>query len=78
MALEPTQAIAFWQRMAALETGVPVAFGVLTLAGPIGFIGAHGAALWILIASVMLSMRARGPTRAASAGSCGISSRSSR
>jgi len=41
-----------------------IVFGVLTLAGPIGFIGAPGAALWILIASVMLSMRARRPTKA--------------
>jgi hypothetical protein len=41
-----------------------IVFGVITLAGPIGFIGAPGAALWILIASVMLSMRARRPTTA--------------
>jgi Domain of unknown function (DUF4386) len=41
-----------------------IVFGVVTLAGPIGFIGAPGAALWILIASVMLSMRARRPTTA--------------
>jgi hypothetical protein len=36
-----------------------IVFGVLSLAGPIGFIGAPGAALWIIIASIMLSMRAR-------------------
>jgi hypothetical protein len=36
-----------------------IVFGVITLAGPIGFIGAPGAALWIIIASIMLSMRAR-------------------
>jgi Domain of unknown function (DUF4386) len=41
-----------------------IVFGVVTLAGPIGFIGAPGAALWILIASVMLSMQARRPTTA--------------
>jgi hypothetical protein len=41
-----------------------IVFGVVTLAGPIGFFGAPGAALWILIASVMLSMRARRPTTA--------------
>ena len=32
---------------------------VISLAGPIGFIGALVAALWILIASVVLAMRAR-------------------
>jgi hypothetical protein len=36
-----------------------IVFGVISLAGPIGFIGALGAALWILVASVVLSMRAR-------------------
>jgi hypothetical protein len=36
-----------------------IVFGVLSLAGPIGFIGAIGAALWIIIASIVLSMRAR-------------------
>jgi hypothetical protein len=36
-----------------------IVFGVLTLAGPIGFIGAPGAALWIIIVSIMLSMRMR-------------------
>lgn len=34
-------------------------FGVITLAGPIGFIGAIGAAVWVIIASIVLSMRAR-------------------
>jgi Domain of unknown function (DUF4386) len=38
-----------------------IVFGVVTLAGPIGFVGALGAALWIVIASIMLSMRARRP-----------------
>jgi Domain of unknown function (DUF4386) len=38
-----------------------IVFGVVSLAGPIGFFGAPGAALWIIIASIMLSMRARGP-----------------
>jgi len=42
-----------------------IVFGVVSLAGPIGFFGAPGAALWIIIASIMLSMRARsGPTTA--------------
>jgi hypothetical protein len=36
-----------------------ILFGVISLAGPIGFIGALGAAAWILIVSVLLSMRAR-------------------
>ena len=36
-----------------------IVFGVISLAGPIGFFGALGAALWIIIASIMLSMRAR-------------------
>jgi hypothetical protein len=36
-----------------------IVFGVVSLAGPIGFFGAPGAALWIIIASIMLSMRAR-------------------
>jgi hypothetical protein len=36
-----------------------IVFGVISLAGPLGFIGALGAAVWILIASIMLSMRAR-------------------
>ena len=38
-----------------------IVFGVVSLAGPIGFIGAPGAGLWVIIASIMLSMRARGP-----------------
>lgn len=37
-----------------------IVFGVLSLAGPIGFVGALGAALWIIIASILLSMRASG------------------
>ena len=41
-----------------------IVFGVISLAGPIGFIGALGAAVWIIIASIMLSMRARGPASA--------------
>jgi hypothetical protein len=36
-----------------------IVFGVISLAGPLGFIGALGAAVWIIIASIMLSMRAR-------------------
>jgi hypothetical protein len=36
-----------------------IVFGVLSLAGPIGFLGAAGAGLWVLVSSVMLSMRAR-------------------
>jgi hypothetical protein len=36
-----------------------IVFGVISLAGPIGFFGALGAALWILVASVLLSLRAR-------------------
>jgi hypothetical protein len=36
-----------------------IVFGVISLAGPIGFIGSLGAAVWIIIASIMLSMRAR-------------------
>ena len=36
-----------------------IVFGVVSLAGPIGFIGALGALLWVIIASIMLSMRAR-------------------
>jgi hypothetical protein len=36
-----------------------IVFGVLSLAGPIGFIGAPGAGLWVIIASIMLSTRAR-------------------
>jgi hypothetical protein len=33
--------------------------GVIALAGPIGFIGAFVALIWVVIASIMLSMRAR-------------------
>jgi hypothetical protein len=33
--------------------------GVISLAGPIGFIGAFVAAIWVIIASIMLSIRAR-------------------
>ena len=42
-----------------------IVFAVISLAGPIGFIGAIGAALWIIIASIMLSVRARRPAAAA-------------
>jgi len=35
-----------------------IVFGVIGLAGPIGFFGAIGAGLWIIVASIMLSMRA--------------------
>jgi hypothetical protein len=45
-----------------------VVFGVITLAGPIGFVGAIGAALWILVSSIMLSVRARGTNAPAPAG----------
>lgn len=44
-----------------------IVFGVVSLAGPLGFIGAIGAAIWIIIASIMLSMRARRPAAAAPA-----------
>lgn len=44
-----------------------IVFGVLSLAGPIGFIGALGAALWIIVSSIMLSLRARRPASAAPA-----------
>jgi hypothetical protein len=44
-----------------------IVFGVVSLAGPIGFFGAPGAALWIIIASIMLSMRARGSASGAPA-----------
>jgi hypothetical protein len=37
-----------------------IAGGVISLAGPIGFIGALIAAIWIIIASILLSRRARG------------------
>jgi hypothetical protein len=36
-----------------------IVFGVVSLAGPIGFIGSLGAAVWILIASVLLSLQTR-------------------
>jgi hypothetical protein len=36
-----------------------IVFGVLSLAGPLGFVGAIGAALWIIVSSIMLSLRAR-------------------
>jgi hypothetical protein len=36
-----------------------IVFGVVGLAGPIGFFAAPGAALWIIISSIMLAMRAR-------------------
>jgi hypothetical protein len=36
-----------------------IVFGVVSLAGPIGFIGALGGAIWIIIASILLAMRAR-------------------
>jgi hypothetical protein len=38
-----------------------VVFGVLSILGPIGFVGILGAALWVIVSSIMLSMRARGP-----------------
>jgi hypothetical protein len=44
-----------------------IVFGVVALAGPIGFIGALGAGVWVIIASIMLSMRARRPAAAAAA-----------
>lgn len=44
-----------------------IVFGVLSLAGPIGFLGAIGAALFIIVSSIMLSLRARGPAPAAPA-----------
>jgi hypothetical protein len=44
-----------------------IVFGVLSLAGPIGFLGAIGAALFIIVSSIMLSLRARGPASAAPA-----------
>jgi hypothetical protein len=36
-----------------------IVFGVIALAGPLGFIGAIGAAVWVILASIVLSMRAR-------------------
>ena len=41
-----------------------IVFGVVSLAGPLGFIGGLGAAVWIIIASIMLSIRARRPAQA--------------
>ena len=41
-----------------------IVFGVISLLGPLGFIGALGAAVWIIIASIMLSIRARRPAQA--------------
>ena len=35
-----------------------VVFGVIALAGPVGFIGALGAGLWVIVASIVLGMRA--------------------
>jgi hypothetical protein len=35
-----------------------IVFGVVGLAGPIGFIGALGAGLWVIVASIVLAMRA--------------------
>ena len=44
---------------------VAIALGVISVT-PIGFAGALGAALWIIVASILLSMRARsGPARPA-------------
>jgi hypothetical protein len=53
--------------IAVLRTGalpkwlgwLAIAGGVISLAGPIGFIGALIAALWVIIASIVLAMRAR-------------------
>ena len=44
-----------------------IVFGVLSLAGPIGFVGALGAGLWVIVSSIMLSLRARRPAAAAPA-----------
>jgi hypothetical protein len=43
---------------------VAVVLGVLALAGPIGFFAALGAAIWILVASILLSLQARRPASA--------------
>jgi Domain of unknown function (DUF4386) len=56
--------------LAVLQTGalpkwlgwLAIVAGVVSLAGPIGFFGALLAALWIIIASILLSMRARQAT----------------
>jgi Domain of unknown function (DUF4386) len=45
-----------------------IVFGVISLAGPIGFVGGLGAGLWVIIASIMLSMRARGAGSSPAAG----------
>jgi hypothetical protein len=37
-----------------------ILFGVIGLAGPIGFFGAMGAGLWVIVASILLAMRANG------------------
>ena len=44
---------------------VAIALGVLALAGPIGFVAVPGAALWVLVSSIMLSVRARRATATA-------------
>ena len=46
-----------------------IVFGVIGLAGPIGFFGAIGAALWIIVASILLAMSASGPAPAQPAAS---------
>jgi hypothetical protein len=46
---------------------VAVVLGVLALAGPIGFFATLGAAIWIIVASIMLSLQARRPAAPASA-----------
>jgi len=46
---------------------VAIAGGVISLAGPVGFIGALIAGIWVIIASIMLTLRARGPASAAPA-----------
>jgi hypothetical protein len=58
--------------IAVLRTGVlpkwlgwvAIIGGVISLAGPIGFIGALIAALWVIVASIMLSLQARRPASA--------------
>jgi Domain of unknown function (DUF4386) len=45
---------------------IAVVLGVLSFAGPIGFVGFVGGGVWILIASVMLALRARTPSAPAS------------
>ena len=46
-----------------------IVFGVIGLAGPIGFFGAIGAALWIIVASILLAMSASGTAPAQPAAS---------